>query len=148
MVCLERFPREYYSIVSVCKIAFEKTTRLLEQWSLWPEEAKLEIFGHSHVWKNLNILNLNISTNIPHQLSSTVRKRWWFGLVWQPQDLGTCGHGFDLELLCIPKYSMIRCGAICLTGKAWPRLGDKTRPWSQVWHQIYKRLAETEVTVL
>ena len=37
-----------------------------------------------------------------------------------------CSRQVDHKLLCIPKYSRVKCEAICPTAKAWMKVGHAT----------------------
>ena len=41
-------------------------------------------------------------------------------------------------------YKRVKCEAICLTAKAWLKLGHATGLWSQAQKQIYNSMAEKE----
>lgn len=61
----------------------------------------------------------------------------WF--VWAP-----CSHWVISEFPCIPKYYWVTFEAICLTAKAWPKLGHAAGQWSQAHQQVYYRMAEKQ----
>ncbi len=56
---------------------------------------------------------------------------------WEPHS-----HWVDHEVLCIPKYSRVKCEDMCPTAKVGLKLGHATGQWSQGHQQIYNRKAE------
>ena len=79
--------------------------------------------------KGLRIRTQKMHKHLKPTWSSVVVEGWWFGLVLEPQDLGT------LQSLSPP---WIKCKAICLTAKAW------LKQWSQTQQQIYSRMSGKE----
>jgi len=57
---------------------------------------------------------------------------WWrgdVGLFYSHSTIALCSRWVDQELLSIPKYSRVKCEAICLTAEAWMRLGCAAGQW-------------------
>ena len=81
-----------------------------------------------------------IGSNTSYQLSSTVVEGWWFGLVLQPQDLGT------LQSMSPPWTSILESN---VRPSVWQlllgKIGGQTLQWSQ-WAQqhISNRMSERE----
>ena len=86
----------------------------------------MEMFGHNaqqHVWRKPKN---SISAQTPH---TNCQARWWraddLGLFCSHRTWTSCSHSVHHELLCIPKYSRVKCEAICPTAKAWLKLGHQ-----------------------
>jgi len=96
-------------------------------------------FGHlKPKWRCLAIMHsakLGKTKHIsPNTLYQLLEGWWFFGFFFflLPQGLGTCSHWVEHKLLCIPKYSWVKCEAICLNLS------------SQAHQQIYNKIAERE----
>ena len=94
---------------------------------LWTDDTEVEMFGHNpqqHVWRKPNTV---------HQHK-------------HPMPTVKCGGGGVNNWACFaatgPGHLALSetCQAICLTVKAWLKLGHATRQWPQTEQQIYKRM--------
>lgn len=99
-----------------------------------------------HVWLKCRAPRL-IKTGWSTQTRHTVcQGLWWRGddLVWfcSYRNWAHCSHRVNHELPCTAEYSRVKCEAICLTAKAWLKLGRATEQWFQAHQKIYIRMSD------
>ena len=85
-------------------------------------KTKVEPFGHNAQTKH------SISAQTPH---TNCQARWWRLMIWACSAATKPGHLTVTEstINCKPKYSRVKCEAICPTAKAWLKLGHETGQW-------------------
>ena len=76
------------------------------------------------------------TTNTAYQHKGLRLTQWWkvkdWGLFCRHRSWTPCHHWSDRELLCIPKYSRVKCEATGLTTNAWLKLGHATGQWNRM----------------